>query len=120
MLTFAFAFPDIDNGLGQVEFAAAGILQMYLQDRGGVCDEVAGTESVPVNNDQGDERGEFAENSDGILPNQGIDIQLLQYVGQGRSPVFAGFQMKRDVFGGELLYCLGVEFSEDLGVDPVV
>ena len=29
VLTFAFAFPDIDNGLGQVEFAAAGILQMY-------------------------------------------------------------------------------------------
>ena len=71
VLAFAFAFPDIDNGLGQVESAASGILKMYLQGSGGTFDGVVWTESVPVNDDQSEERGEFAQNCDGICPDHG-------------------------------------------------
>ena len=72
-----FAFPDIDNGLREVEFSAPGVLETGLQSCAGECDGIVGIESSPVNNNQGHEGGEFAEDSDGILPSEGVDVDLL-------------------------------------------
>ena len=115
-----FAFPDVDNALCQVEFVASDLLVADLEGCGEVYDGGVGLQSTSVDDEQGDERGEFTQDRDGILPHVMVYVEVLQNVGECVPPVFAGLQVERDVFGREFLYGIGVEFFEDCGIDPFV
>ena len=73
--------PDSDNGAREVEFTGFGQSGKFPQGSAGGFYRVYGMESIPVDDDEGDESDEFAQDFDGVEPCGDIYAEVLQHVG---------------------------------------